>query len=344
MWPKNKLKGYQEDFLIRIAELTRSGFTQYEAIEFLFSQYDGIQTQIKTECLEYLKQGHSLSDIVTTLHYPPNIILQIYFGERYGNLDETLMQCHQFSISKRQSLKHFMKTIQYPSILLAIFFTLIIVVNQTVLPQFQNMYDSMGIQISAELKFLTYLLFLMPRMLMILAVLFMLTAIFYFVLFKRADIKRKLWLITKVPVVNSLYRKYITYRVSVELSFFLGNGISMIKIIEIFREQDKDLVMQYIGSQINESLMSGQSLPEAISSVGLFEQSMINFIRHGEKNSKLDVELKYYADYIFKKFEAQILKYIKWIQPIIFSALGLLIITLYLVIILPMLQMMSGIQ
>ncbi|WP_165981011.1 competence type IV pilus assembly protein ComGB [Macrococcus lamae] len=330
--------------MLRIAELTKSGFTQYEAVEFLFSQYDGIHTDIKSQCLESLRKGGSLSDIISYLRYPTNIILQVYFGEQYGNLEETLVQCHQFSTVKRQSTRHFLKTIQYPLILLAIFFTLIIIVNQTVLPQFQNMYDSMGIQISAELQFLTAALFLMPRVLMTVAVIMIILFIIYYLLFQRADIQKKLWLIKKVPVVSSLYRKYLTYRVSIELSFFLSNGIAMIKIIEIFRNQDKDLVMQHIGSMINHSLMNGQSLPDAVNSVGLFEQSMINFIQHGEKNSKLDVELKYYSDYIFKKFESQILKYIKWIQPVIFSALGLLIITLYLVIILPMLQMMSGIQ
>ncbi|UTH12943.1 competence type IV pilus assembly protein ComGB [Macrococcus equipercicus] len=344
MWSTNKLKHYQDDFLIRIAELTRSGFTQYEAIEFLFSQYDGVAPGIKKECLELLRRGESLSDIISLLRYPANIILQVYFGERYGNLEDTLVQCHQFSTVKRQSLKHFMKTIQYPFILLAIFFTLILIVNQTVLPQFQNMYDSMGIEISQELQILTTLLFIMPKLLLGGSAVLVIALIMYYVLFKRAAIRRKLWLLKKVPVINSLYRKYITYRVSIELSFFLGNGIAMIKIIEIFRSQDKDLVMQHIGNVIQQALMAGQSLPEAVESVGLFEQSMINFIRHGEKNSKLDVELKYYSEYIFKKFEMQILKYIKWIQPVVFSALGLLIITLYLVIILPMLQMMSGIQ
>lgn len=344
MLQTNRLKEYQNDFLLRIAELTESGFTQYEAVDFLFSQYDKVKQSIKLECLNDMKEGRQLSEILTKLNYPVTITLQIYFSEQYGEINQTLLQCHQFSMAKKESTNRLIKSVQYPLILIVIFFILIIIVNQTVLPQFKTMYESMGVDVSPELTFMTNLLYTLPNLLIAFIAIFILLIIGYYGVFKYASIHQKLWLITKVPVVNSLYRKYITYRVSLELSFFLANGISMIKIIDIFKEQNKDEVIQHIGEQIKNELLKGMPLAKAVETVALFEPSMLGFIEHGEKNSKLDVELKYYADYIFKKLETQILTYIKWIQPIVFAALGLLIITLYLVIILPMLQMMSGIQ
>lgn len=344
MWQTNKLKEYQNDFLLRVAELTENGFTQYEAVKFLFSQYDKVKIPIKNQCLSEMKEGRQLSEILSKLNYPVTITLQIYFSEQYGEINKTLRECYQYSVTKKESINHFIKSVQYPLVLIAIFFLLIIIVNQTVLPQFKMMYESMGIKISRELSIMTTILYILPDLVISIVIFLITVSIFIFFIMKYATIQQKLWLIKKVPILNSLYRKYITYRVSLELSFFLSNGISMIKIIDIFEEQNKDNVIQYIGEEIKNELLKGMSLAKAVESVHLFEHSMLGFIEHGEKNSKLDMELKYYSDYIFKKLEAQILNYIKWIQPLVFAALGVLIITLYLVIILPMLQMMSGIQ
>ncbi|GGB04861.1 type II secretion system F family protein [Macrococcus hajekii] len=344
MWSSNKLKQYDDDFLIRLSELSDSGFTQYEAVSFLFSQYDSVKTDVKEECLHQLKEGKQLSDILAGLNYSNQTILQVYFAEQYGDINHSLKECYQYSLSQKKSRQQFLKTIQYPLILMIIFFGLIMVVNQTVLPQFKSMYDSMGITISAELQVMTSILFMMPRIIVILFFVIIVLLILYFLVYRRAAIATKLWLLRKIPVINSLYRKLLTYRFSLELSFFLSNGITMLKIIEIFKQQDKDIILKYIGEQIDDALLQGYPLPDAVSRINLFEKSMIHFIHHGERNSRLEIELKYYSDYIFRKFELQIMQYIKWIQPVVFFLLALLIITLYLVIILPMLQMMSGIQ
>ncbi|WP_133450739.1 competence type IV pilus assembly protein ComGB [Macrococcus bovicus] len=344
MWSTNRLKQYEDDFLLRTAELLDNGFTLYAAVQFLFSQYDGIKQEVKEESLLLLEAGRPLSDVLSTLNYKNHITLQVYFAEQYGNINQSLLECYQYNQSQKTSRQQFLKTIQYPLILISIFFGLIMVVNQTVLPQFKNMYDSMGIAISPELLFMTTILFVLPKLLIVLLAFSFLLVAGYFVVFKKAEIARKLWLLKRVPVINSLHRKLLTYRVSSELAFFLSNGIAMLKIIEIFKGQDKDLLLKYIGEEIDDSLLSGYSLPDAVSRLNLLEPSLIHFIQHGEQNSKLEIELKYYAGYIFKKFESQIMQYIKWIQPVVFLLLALLIVTLYLVIILPMLQMMSGIQ
>lgn len=43
-------------------------------------------------------------------------------------------------------MKQFYKSIQYPVILLTIFMVLIVILNQTVMPEFQSMYQSMDLK------------------------------------------------------------------------------------------------------------------------------------------------------------------------------------------------------
>lgn len=344
LWNNNKLKMYEDDFLMRLSEMTQNGFTQYEAISFLFSQYDEVKRGTKDAVLEALRQGQSLSHCLKLLNYSNHIVMQVHFSESFGNVNETLKHCYDYNISKRQLKQQFIKTIQYPLVLILIFIALIITVNHTVLPQFKSMYQSMGVELSQELIILTNILYMLPQLIIYCLGLLTFIIIFYYFVFKKSNIKTQLSIIKGIPLINQLHRLLLTYRISSDLSFFLSNGVMMKNVITILEGQNKDATLSYIASTINQSLMKGETLPDAVAGMQLFEKSMIQFMQHGEKNSKLDRELDYYSQYVFKKFELKIFKLIKSIQPIIFMILGLLIVAMYLVIILPMLQMMESIQ
>ncbi|PTE33719.1 competence protein ComG, partial [Staphylococcus gallinarum] len=77
---------------------------------------------------------------------------------------------------------------------------------------------------------------------------------------------------------------------------------------------------------------------------GCFEPGLIKFIKAGEKEGKLEIELKLYSEIIISKIEKQLQTIIKFIQPIIFVILAGLIVILYLVIMLPMFELMQTIK
>jgi len=335
---------YDKDFLLRLSEMTQNGFTLFEAMKFLFSQYEEVNHEIKESCLNKIQQGDALSTILNDLNFSNDIVMQVQFAEQYGDVNDALLRCHQFLVSKTELYKHLLKTIQYPLILILIFIALILTVNATVLPQFESMYASMNVQVGFEIKAMTYILFMLPNIIYLFIALFIVLLVYYFIIFRRLSVEHQLKIMLCLPYIKTIYRLYITYRFSEMLSFFLSNGVMMKHIIEILEIQDKNKVFKYSAHKINELLLQGNELKYAVSQLNIYETSIIHFMAHGEKNSKLDKELKYYSEFIFRKFEYQLFKYIKSIQPIIFSTLAILIITMYLVIILPMLQMMEGIK
>lgn len=335
---------YDKDFLLRLNEMTQNGFTLYEAMKFLFSQYEEVNHDIKVNCLEMIQQGDPLSKVLNDLKYSNDIVMQVQFAEQYGDVNMALSKCYQFLVSKSELYKHLLKTVQYPLILIIIFIALILTVNATVLPQFESMYASMNVKVGIEIKVMTFILFMLPNIIYMIITLFIIFLLYYYYMFRRLSVEYQLKIVFRLPFIKTIYRLYITYRFSEMLSFFLSNGVMMKRIIEILELQDRNKVFKYSAHQINNRLIKGSDLKEAVYQLNLYEPSIINFMAHGEKNSKLDKELKYYSEFIFRKFEMQLFKYIKTIQPVIFAVLAILIITMYLVIILPMLQMMEGIK
>ncbi|HCZ0915053.1 TPA: type II secretion system F family protein, partial [Staphylococcus aureus] len=68
------------------------------------------------------------------------------------------------------------------------------------------------------------------------------------------------------------------------------------------------------------------------------------FVLQGEKRGKLEVELKLYSQILVKQIEDKAIKQTQFLQPILFLILGLFIVAIYLVIMLPMFQMMQSIK
>lgn len=341
---KKPFKIYKIDFLLRTAELLESGFTFYESTSFLLNQYDHLPQAFKLDILTAIEKGASISEIYCLLDYSNHIVMQIYYSEQFGDVIETLKKCHQYSLTQKKLIEQLIKTIQYPLLLICIFIGLILTVNQTVLPQFKSMYEAMGIQLSKELLWITTILFMLPKLIFISLIIILIAIVYYFYGFKKQDIEKQILMIKKIPFLNKIHKLFITYKFSKDLAFFLSNGVMLIQIMDVLVKQDNDKLNQFIAKKINNDLSKGVQLVDSIENLNLFETTLTHFISHGEKNSKLDIELSYYSQYVFEKFQLNIFKLIKSIQPVIFIILGLLIVAMYLIIILPMLQMMEGIK
>ena len=78
--------------------------------------------------------------------------MQVYLAERFGNIIDVLEETVNYMKVNRKSEQRLLKTLQYPLILVSIFIAMIIILNLTVIPQFQQLYTSMNIQLSSFQK------------------------------------------------------------------------------------------------------------------------------------------------------------------------------------------------
>ncbi|WP_185846180.1 type II secretion system F family protein, partial [Staphylococcus epidermidis] len=169
---------------------------------------------------------------------------------------------------------------------------------------------------------------------------FFITYKFYYYL----PIERKLKSILKIPMINTYYKIYRTYQLSNQLSLFYRNGTSLQQIVQIYRNEQDNEFLKFLGNCLFKEANRGLPLPTILMNLQCFQNDLIKFIEQGEKNGKLDIELKLYSQMLLQQFEEKVLKQTKFIQPIIFFILGIFIVSLYLVIMLPMFELMQTIK
>ena len=84
-------------------------------------------------------------------------------------------------------------------------------------------------------------------------------------------------------MINTYYKIYRTYQLSNQLSLFYRNGTSLQQIVRIYRnEQDNDF-LKFLGDYLFKEANKGLPLPVILMNLKCFQNDLIKFIEQGEK-------------------------------------------------------------
>lgn len=337
----NKLGTYDSHFLLKLSTLMESGFTMYNALRFLIEQYDVLKMNTKEEVIQLIDNGEKLSDILKVLGFRTSIIIQVAFAEIHGEMIGNLKESALYLENRRNTFSKLIKSIQYPLLLVSIFIVMLIILNYTVIPQFQSLYNSIGTEAEGIVNVLTIMLEVLPNVVIGLIVLIAAAAFFILLIIKFAPVETQVKILLKLPLVKFYAVNYHTYRFSREFGYFINNGLEVKEIITLFKNQSLSTYLNYIAIRIEQRLNQGNSMSAAVKDISILDEKLSVFISHGELNSEVGKELIIFSEYTLEKIIMRIEHLTKRIQPVIFSILGVLIVCLYLVIMLPIFQMMS---
>lgn len=346
---KNKYLLYQVKkhhliIMVRLHALLSHGFTLIEALTFLFEQLNIKNKNYKTHFYNLLNQGSTCFELFKYLGFPNTVLMQIYFAEQYGALPNTLKKCHTYYSQNVKLTAQFYKSIQYPIILLLIFLFLIMILNHTVMPEFRGMYSTMDLEESTLQIILSVFIAYFPILFILLLTLTILSFFIFKLWLQKQTMPRQILLLSNIPIFSKYYRLFITYQVANQFALFFKNGISLNDIVHIYTHQEESRFLQYLGVTLRNSIHKGMNFAEVMCQFQCFERHFISYIVQGEKRDKLDIELIVYAQFLLDHIEQFIKKHISYIQPIMFALIGLLILSVYLVMMLPIFEMMQTIQ
>ncbi len=152
---------------MKVADLLEVGFTLKQALVFLIEQYDVLKPQQQDEYLDMVNSGGSLSSILKAMGYRDAIVIQVSFAEIHGEVLANLRDSSAYLKNVRQTTAKLVKSLQYPMLLVAIFLTILITLNFTVIPQFKSLYSAMGTSSEGIVKMLIMALEALPLAILI---------------------------------------------------------------------------------------------------------------------------------------------------------------------------------
>ncbi|WP_226642506.1 competence type IV pilus assembly protein ComGB [Mesobacillus subterraneus] len=333
----------QARFLKRTGELLSRGYSLAEAIESMTFYLDLKRKAEVRKSLEKLREGFPLYLILEELNFKRDLVSYVYFAEQHGGLARTLTEGSDMVIKRDADYQRLKRLAAYPLLLLMLTFSLFFFVNRILLPKFNSLFLDMNLAPNIFMKTIGATASFLPNLLYILLSLLTLLVLYYFSSFKNIHPMKQKMMLVRLPIAGKFVRLLYSHYFSVQLSYLFSGGLSVLAALKVFEQNVHEPFAREIGKDMISKLAAGQDFDKAVGEYLFFEAELPRIIKHGQENGKLDQELYFYSRHCLKELEEKSEKAMKTVQPILYSFIGLLVVSLYLAILLPMFQMMKGI-
>ncbi|MBT2677521.1 type II secretion system F family protein [Bacillus sp. ISL-35] len=333
----------QARFLKRTGELLSQGYSLAEAIESMTFHLEMKRKGDIKRSLDKLREGFPLYLILAELNFKRDLISYVYFAEQHGGLAHAVTEGSDMVLKREADYQRLKKLAAYPLFLAALTFILFFFVNKVLLPKFTSLFSDMNMAPNIFMATIGAADDIVPFLFYFLISLAVLLTLYYKMKFRKLPVLQQKTKLVKLPFAGGLIKLLYSHSFAVQLSYLFSGGLPVHDALKVFEQNRHEPFSSEIGKDIISKLAAGEDFDRAVGDYPFFEAELPRIIRHGQKNGKLDQELYFYSRHCLKELEGKMEKSMKTVQPVLYSFIGLLVISLYLAILLPMFQMMKGI-
>ena len=158
-------------------------------------------------------------------------------------------------------------------------------------------------------------------------------------LLKKEGPKRKYHrLLLRLPVVSKLTRGINTARFTQTLSILAGSGVPILEALTISAQVIENLPMRDAVTEATVRVREGASISKSLAASKLFPPMMIHLISSGEAGGKLEEMLTRAATGQEREVNGLIATLLGILQPLLIVAMGGIVLTIVLAILLPIFE------
>lgn len=278
-------------FLKNFHELHKSGLPIAEALRILSGRVkDPAQQTINRNLLRNIQEGKSFSDSLADMGkvFDTGAINLIGAGEMTGNLHVVLDRLIEYMESRKEMRNRVITSMIYPCIILIAAIIVVGIFLFVLMPKMQSLFDSLG----GELPFATRLLLGLADFLLYLGP---------FILGGLAFLTSALWrwhktetgglvidrFLLKIPLLGNMIIYSETTQITQTLGLLLENGVTT---VDAFKLTGRTVGNRFVAQEFNDvrqKVSEGTAVSNALESMGLMPDIMIDLISVGENTGNL---------------------------------------------------------
>lgn len=330
MQTNSKLE-HQLEILEMLAILLEIGFPLSSAIDIMAVKYEVGSWQTKLEA------GLTFYQVLEANRFDSDVLLIIKIGLDSEPFQVTIRKAIKIIESKIEKREELIELFKYPLMLLAIAVVSIGFVAYFLLPQFEKILGSMGVE-SQMTSFLYGLFRSGPYIISGLIVIGLIGAVFCY----RLDYYGRLKLLVRFKPVRKVYVSLYNQVFAVTLSNLLKTNIPLAAVVTVLISQRENKLLAAEAKKIESGLQQGALISESVSSI-YYDQQFLYILKLGEETGMLIYYLDSYSKIIQAANQNRGKRIIFWIQPLFYLTFGILILLLYAAIFIPMFALMDSI-
>lgn len=329
-----------KDYLLlkNLYSLLEAGYSIEEALHLCQQM---IHHPVSDEMLKSLNQGESIEKILLRSSLPQLFIEYFQFFQNKNCLSEAIKKSLDICIMKENYQNKLKSQLTYPSILLTFLFFFSLFVVFILLPNVNQLFISFQIKKTLIIQLLFCFFYIMPGFIIIstFLIIFLILRLIY-------GLNHKLYkiieLYLKWPVFRTALKKYFSLKFALYFHELVNEDIDSTHAIEILNDQMIDSDLKIVLYEMNNRLYGGENIEEILEDFEYFDELFISFFQMFMKNPQQKQSLSYYIQVTFEYFDYWVNRFLKFLIPAIYCFVAIFVITIYIAIVIPMMNSISN--
>ncbi|WP_257345785.1 competence type IV pilus assembly protein ComGB [Pseudalkalibacillus decolorationis] len=332
----------QSKFLRELGMLLDKGYSVSNALVLLQLHYQTYPQYPVKDIMRELKSGAPLFEVLEGKKIPGDILGCLYFASEQGRLSFGLLEGSRILLKREQLKKMFLRTIRYPLTLLLILSAMMFFMLRFLIPQFTALFNSVDLSLPTVTVYLLTVLQMVPYLFYFVMSVGLLLLILYPFTFRKKSPHEQLMIALKVPLLSHYLRILVTQFFAFQFGHLLKSGLSVSQVLQLFENQNYVRLYQDEALLLKSDLRKGKALDEIFRDKHYFLPELAQVVSFGQSNGSLGDELTLYGEMLFSNLEERIQRSIYLIQPILFGAIGCLVLILFLSVMGPIFQLFQS--
>ena len=340
------------DFLLlfgqELAALLKAGLPLLQSLDIMLErQRHDVFRRSLTTIREKVKSGVALSEAFRAEGdlYPPMLSASIVAGERSGNLEGVLRRFVQYMRLNQSLKKKAISASVYPLMLLAMMVGLVAILMVKVIPQFQDFYSGMDVQLPLITRVLMGIadVFAANVLWIVLAIAGAWAFLVSWLRREGSDITRDR-LMLKIPYLGGLMRMYATSQLARTLSALLTGGLPLVNAMDVAAASVGNRAMAQAVAAATVHIREGKSLTTALETTGMLDNLALEMVKVGEQTGALGDMLNAIADFFDEELENRMARVIALVEPVMLVLMAVIVAGMLLAFYLPLFEAISAVE
>ena len=339
-WGARRGKLNLEKFLIfnqQFVTLIRAGLPILKSLDLLAERLTDPKLGPHIQRVrEEVRNGALLSDAFARQGlFPPIYVTSVLAGERSGSLAEVLERFIAYQKLALSVRKKLIVSMLYPAVLILLAFGLVVFLVTYVVPNFAQLYSSMGSQLPTPTQVLIAV-GTTARSYVVLGFMGLILALLGFRLWSRTPSGKETVdrAVLKTPVAGEVWLKFQVAQFSRVMGTLLLGGIPLMAALDTAADSLGTQVLKKVLEQAAKLVREGQALSQALRTTKLFPALSIDMIEVGESTGALPAMLSSVAEFYEDDVSTRVTAALSLIEPAILIAMGcfvgFVLVSLYL--------------
>lgn len=337
------------EFTLQLATLSTAGIPIVRALAILGGQTrPGPFKHVLEEVHEDVSGGTPLSEALAKHErvFDSLYSSMVHAGEAGGVLDVVLKRLSDYRERAAEIKSKISGAMIYPVIILLVAIGVVSAVIVLVIPRFNEIFDSMGIELPGITRMLLkissiavdywYLVFGLP----------IIGFLLHMLLMKRGGgyrYRMHSWVL-KIPFLGTVLQKSLVAAFARTFGTLLQAGVPHLDALGIVRDTSGNEVMIEGVEDIRRTVREGEGISRPMEASGIFDDLVCNMVDVGEQTGELDNMLMQVADAYEAQSDRRIDAMFKIIEPLMILIIAVFVGFIIVALFLPLTEIMGALQ